>query len=140
SSPSVRFIPNPDQRRLPMKSKLAVFFTTGLSLTLLVVSALAQTYITTPAQPGAGAGTANPAVGANQPFPAQPGDFAPFARQPYFTPNAVYGSHGWGHTPAEAELSRTVERLVGQLNDAKSESDKDKLKTQLNEALEKAFD
>jgi hypothetical protein len=46
----------------------------------------------------------------------------------------------WGTAPEEANFAHEADRLARQLGEAKSDTDRDKLKTKLGEVLEKQFD
>jgi hypothetical protein len=46
----------------------------------------------------------------------------------------------WNTAPEEANLAHEAEQLARQLGEAKSDTDRDKLKTKLGEVLEKQFD
>jgi hypothetical protein len=104
-----------------MKAKFAVVaFSIGLGITVVVVSALGQA----PAgqQPGGPFGQVGQ-YGAYQAFPN------------------VAEYTGWAKSAAEEQqLAHQAHELARKLRDAKAEADKDKLKAQLAETLEKQFD
>jgi hypothetical protein len=63
--------------------------------------------------------------------------------QTFFTPRLANGWGGYGGgpgTPEELELSSQVDGLVEKLGEAKSTTDKDQIKAQLNDTLAKQFD
>jgi hypothetical protein len=83
--------------------------------------------------------------------PAQPAQ--PFVDQPARPALTTVNSSGfyqaqpdvayavrWNTAPEEANLAHEAERVARQLGEAKSDSDRDKLKTRLGEVLEKQFD
>lgn len=118
-----------------MKAKLAMLLLAAMGSTALVASAQTPSYsITTvrsadvpdvvpPVPP-------RPPVAAMQPIPAPPGA-RPFVARPY---SAVY-FNDFGETG----LSHQAEQLAQQLAAAKSDSDRDKIKAQLSDLLEKQF-
>jgi hypothetical protein len=57
-----------------------------------------------------------------------------------YSPFPGFGGHGRGTSAEEANLAREADQLARQLGEAKSDSDRDKLKTRLGEVLEKQFD
>jgi hypothetical protein len=112
-----------------MNSKLATLLATALCSVVLVVSTMAQTFGT----PGLGGGQA----GQNLYLTGQ----GAFAKQPG---NELFKGPRMGRMPGmsaeDAELVQHVAGLVAKLGEAKSDTDKDTIKTQLNDALAKQFD
>jgi hypothetical protein len=49
------------------------------------------------------------------------------------------GHAGWGSSPEEDHLARTANELAGALGEAKSDAERDKIKSQLGDILEKQF-
>jgi hypothetical protein len=124
-----------------MRSKLALSFSAVACLSLVVASALAQTFGgrgQTRSQSLAPEAAAELAVVAQQDASVHPG---PYMLDPKNATSTFFADFVHrGRSPAEAEVENAVARLVAQLSDAKTDSDKDKIKNQLSELLEKQFD
>jgi hypothetical protein len=141
-----------------MHSKLAVLFATALCSGVVVVPAMAQPF-GNPGVGGAQAGQNEPLAGKrlivnpvydhdqHGAIAGQPGN--DFGKGPmmgmmpttFTAPKTNW--MGYSFTPAsseEMELSNQVDALVAKLGESKSDTDKDTIKTQLNEALAKQFD
>jgi hypothetical protein len=95
----------------------------GIGLAVLAFTAFAQS----PAGEGVGQLPATPN------FPAT-GPFGPGMQPPGF--DGVFGKF----RSEEMDLARQAQNLVRQLGEAKGDAEKDKIKTKLNEVLEKQFD
>lgn len=54
--------------------------------------------------------------------------------------NTPFGAFNWAPTGEEANLAHEADQLGRQLAEAKSDSDRDKIKSKLSEILEKQFD
>jgi hypothetical protein len=132
-----------------MNSKVATLFIAISCSALVVASAVAQTFGTSNAQassPDYARQRANPTY-------TGPGgggyiQSAPTGGQPLSNSFRSYSAaqssdfmpHSWSRSAAEAELDRAVSEAIGRLTEAKADSDRDKIKTQLSELLEKQFD
>jgi hypothetical protein len=122
-----------------MKSKLLLGLTAALGSAALVVSALAQQQSDLPAH-APSADVQLPSLNdilqtpprANGLFSTNPGGAGFLAGQP---------AHGAQWAQSEAGyLGQTISKLAHALVEAKSDSERDKLKNQLTETLEKVFD
>jgi hypothetical protein len=122
-----------------MKVKIALLFVATLGSATLIASAQQASYVITPDAPPGQREPAKTAVLAQPAMPIRtPGAVT---TNSYFT--TLYGSRQpvlWTLSGEEAGLSGQAEQLVQQLAGAKSDSDRDKLKGQLAEILEKQFD
>jgi flagellar motility protein MotE (MotC chaperone) len=122
-----------------MKVKLALLLLAAIGSTALVASA--QTPSAYTITPRTGAGSADLA-----PLPPQPPQPAPFVTAPVPPGGMVRFSNFnarpqiLAYTVEEGGLTHQAEQLAQQLAAAKSDSDRDKIKGQLTEVLEKQFD
>jgi hypothetical protein len=104
-------------------------------IALLVLVALCSSVVFVSAQTAVGQRATSP----NQPGPyvvSEPG-FGPGG--PSYTINSVYNISG-SHSHEEMTLTNQASQLAQQLGAAKSDTDRDKLKTQLGTILEKQFE
>jgi hypothetical protein len=127
-----------------MKVKLVLLLVAAASATALAASAQQpaqnQPYVITarPQPPGLAPATAD--------FVAQPGQVGPRVAVPttkggYTTLySAGPQNYYYSFTPDEHQFSQQAEQLARQLSEAKSDGDRDKIKSQLSEVLEKQFD
>ncbi len=108
-----------------MRAKFVVVaLALGLGITAFVMSALGQS--PTPLVPESGP--------PQQPLPMYgPSAYQTMPDLPGYGLNSKYAAE-------ENQLTQQVHQLVGKLRDAKTEADKEKLKSQLAETLEKQFD
>ncbi len=118
-----------------MKVKIALLLVATLSTAALVASAQQAAYVITSDAPKDQQESTKTAVLAPIRTPGA------VTRNSYLT--TVYGSRqpvAWTLSGEEAGLSGQAEQLVQQLAAAKSDTDRDKIKSQLAEILEKQFD
>jgi hypothetical protein len=127
-----------------MKLKPSLLLVTALSLTAVLASALAQDTAKAPPPPAVFQAAPGPITA--PPLPAYPqpptvSEVVPVLRTEPGRPLAYYGAGGsWSVSQEEMNLTHETEQVVRQLGEAKSDSDKEKLRTKLNEILEKQFD
>jgi hypothetical protein len=125
-----------------MKTKFALMLLAALGSTALVASAQTQ-YRSDPLPPpnpprtlyGPGADLPQPPAA---PMPP-PANLVPPASADYIPMRYVTTAY-FGGSPEEGNLAHEADRLARQLGEAKSDVDRDKLKTKLGEVLEKQFD
>jgi hypothetical protein len=122
-----------------MKVKLVLLLIAAVGSTALVASAQQESYVIRSDDLGSPRQD-TPKDAVIRPVP-------PVMRQPGALPtNSYYSVYGAGHPTVwtlsgeEAGLSHQAEQLAQQLASAKSDSDRDKIKSQLTETLEKQFD
>ena len=123
-----------------MKSKFKLFSATVLCVSALIASAVAQTFGPQSGQGGFGNGGRSSArlapAGADSDTMGRL-DNVPGAKSLFSPMGTYYGGNrnDWQAHPEEAAIAM----LVGQLKAAKADSEIDKIKGQLDDALEKAF-
>jgi hypothetical protein len=122
-----------------MKTNRALILMASLVVTTLGVAALAQQ------DSGRPNPTPRPETPSVSPGPGGAGYVTDYGATPYFPrnhqENGVYSVSGyWTLSPGEADLAHQGDELVKQLGEAKSDTDRDKVKTKLSEILEKQFD
>ncbi len=125
-----------------MKSKLALWLTPVPCVAILVASALALAVNPQSSQTGRDPFDSglrnNGAIDPTQRNTGAPAGGQRYGKAAYRDARAALGSIFL--SPEDAELANHVEGLVRQLGDAKSDADKEKIKAELSEALEKQFD
>jgi hypothetical protein len=123
-----------------MKSKLMLLLIAAVGSTALVASAQTpKAYVVTSVNSGEGQDVLNPVPVPPQPpgapvVPAPPANLA--GRNMFYTTRP----HVFAYSVEENNLSHQAEQYAQQLAAAKSDSDRDKIKSQLTELLEKQFD
>src|SRR5579883_766740 len=122
-----------------MKTKLALMLTAVLGATALVASAQTP-YRIDPAPPNAPTPTVySLGAGVPQPPPPPPPG-ANYVATPVTTPIVTTATaYTFRVSPEEAALAHEADQLARQLSEARSDADRDKLKTKLGEGLEKQF-
>jgi hypothetical protein len=130
-----------------MKSKLSLGLTAALGSAALVASALAQQQPDLPAQSTTSTSSSVPADSGQPSVRRDP--FSSADAQLPSLPANLDGTSLWADQPARkgrsvrseaGYLGQTVDKLAHALVEAKSDSERDKLKNQLTETLEKVFD
>jgi hypothetical protein len=122
-----------------MKSKLALMLMVALGSTALVASAQTQYRSESPLPSSPPQALYAPGAQiAAQPVPVPP----PPPGANYIVPRYSGPALGFafGGSPEESSLAHEANQLAQQLGEAKSDADRDKLRTRLGEVLEKQFD
>jgi hypothetical protein len=131
-----------------MNAKHVLSLMVCLGVSVLVVSALGQeqpagataTFLRSPAASGPVLVQA-PVAETGQPGSTSPYQVFPGRPVGHGGGSGYFTTSSWGpSSPEEANLAHEADQLVHQLGEAKSDSDKDKLKTKLSDLLEKQFD
>ena len=131
-----------------MKTTFALMLLAALGSTALVASAQTQYRSNTPLPPNPPRTLYVPDVSAPPPPPPPPG--ATLAAQPgwvvaqpgsdHIVPRYTGPGFAFAGSPEESNLAHEADRLARQLGEAKSDTERDQLKTKLGEVLEKQFD
>jgi hypothetical protein len=121
-----------------MKTKFALMLMAAVGSIVLAVSTPAQQYrIDRDRSRNTSEDSFAPVTVPVPPQPPSPADIRPPGA--FSFPRGVFYT-GPGGSPEEANLAHQAEQLARQLGEAKSDSDRSKIRTQLGEVLEKQFD
>jgi hypothetical protein len=125
-----------------MKVKLVLVLIAAVASTALVASAQQSPnqgppYVITARQPAAG--QAATSSGDLVPQPVRFGQGGGFQRSTVYSTGQPHNLY-YSFTPEENQLSQQAEQLARQLAEARSDGDREKIKSLLSELLEKQFD